>query len=168
MSVMTDKALDFVKTAQNSTLMIIGVLVIVCLGGLLFWVETSSKDIKVWGIEIKVPESDGIKACRAIQAAFHEKALGLEGERQATYRRIESDETSLDEFTKLQLEARARDQDPNSHTSGNEDTIVWRINNLINDEIWREKHVQSLNQTAEEDVDRVNQECGSLLTARSG
>jgi hypothetical protein len=27
-----------------------------------------------------------------MQAVFHEKALGLESERQATYRRIESDE----------------------------------------------------------------------------
>src|SRR5215813_7764812 len=145
---MTDRALDFVKTAEHPTLIIIGVVVIVCLGGLLFWAETSSKDIKFWGIEITVPESDGVKACRAIQAAFHEKALGLESDRQATYRRVDSDQASLDTFTKLQLEARERDRDPNSHTSGNEDTIVWRINNLVKDSNWREEHLQGLNETA--------------------
>ena len=168
MSVVTDKALDLVRTADHSTLMFIGVLVIICLGMLLYSAETSSKAIKFWGIEIKVPESDGIKACRALQAAFHEKALGLESERQATYRRIESDQTSLDAFTKLQLEARQRDQDPNSHSSGNEETVIWRINNLVEDSNWRQRYVQSLNQAAAQDVDRVNQECGSLLTARSG
>jgi hypothetical protein len=168
MSVMTDTVLDFVKTAKHPTLMIIGCFVIVCLGGLLFWAETSSKDIKFWGIEIKVPESDGIKACRAIQAAFHEKALGLESERQATYRRIESDEASLDAFTKLQLEAKERDQDPNYHSSGNEQTVIWRIKYLVDDSNWRQQYVQSLNKTAEQYTDRVNQECGSLLTARSG
>jgi hypothetical protein len=55
-------ALDFVKTAEHPTLMIIGVVVIICLGGLLFWAETSSKDIKFWGIEITVPESDGVQS----------------------------------------------------------------------------------------------------------
>jgi hypothetical protein len=78
--------------------------------------ETSRKDIKFWGIEITVPESDGIKACRAIQAAFHEKALGLESERAATYRRMENDEGSIDACTKLQLEAKARDRE----TQGND------------------------------------------------
>ena len=168
MSVMTDTVLDFVKTATHPTLMIIGVAVIVFLGELLIWTEFSRKDIKFWGIEITVPESDGIKACRAMQAAFHEKALGLESERQATFRRIESNNASLDTFTKLQLEARERDNDPNFHTSGNEATIVWRINDLVNDLNWQQQHVLSLSETAEQDTDRVNQECGSLLMARSG
>jgi hypothetical protein len=161
--------LDLLKTAEHPTLMIIGVVVIVCLGGSLFWAETSRKDIKFWGIEIKVPESDGIKACRAIQAAFHEKAVGLESERQATYRPIESDAASIDAFTKLILEARERDRDrdPNSHTSGNEDMILWRINSLVNDFNSRQRHVDSLNELVEQDTERVNQECGSLLIARS-
>jgi hypothetical protein len=167
MSVITE-ALDLVKTAEHPKLIIIGIVVIVCLAELLVGAGTSSKDIKFWGMEIKVPESDAIKACRAIQAAFHEKALGLESERQATYRRIESDEASLDGFTKLQLEAIARDADPNNHTSGNERTVVWRINSLIEDENSREKHLTWLNHTAEYDTERVNQECSSLLTARSG
>jgi hypothetical protein len=46
---MTDTVLDFLKTAKHPTLMIIGVAVIVCLGELLLWVETSRKDIKLWG-----------------------------------------------------------------------------------------------------------------------
>jgi hypothetical protein len=83
--VVMDTALDFLKTAKHPTLMIIGFVVIVCLGELLYCVETSRKDIKFWGIEITVPESDGIKACRAIQATFHEKALGFESERKTTY-----------------------------------------------------------------------------------
>jgi len=125
MAVSTD-FLDFIKTAQHPTLLIVGVGVVLCLGELLFWVETSRKDIKLWGIEITRPESDGIKSCRVIQAAFHDKTLGLENDRAATYRVMENDEASIDAFTKLQLEARVRDQDPNSHVSDTEKPVVWR------------------------------------------
>src|SRR5690348_15176297 len=87
----------------TGTVAIVGVVVVLCLGELLIWVETSRKDIKLWGIEITQPESDGIKSCRAIQAAFHDKKLGLENDRAATYRVMENDEASIDAFTKLQL-----------------------------------------------------------------
>jgi|HubBroStandDraft_6_1064221.scaffolds.fasta_scaffold255730_3 hypothetical protein len=163
---MTGTVLDFLKTAKHPTLMIIGVSVIICLGELLFWVETSRKDTKFWGIEIMVPESDAIKACRALQAAFHERALGLENERKATYRLMENDEASIDAFTKLQLEAKARDKDTVAHE--NENAVIWRINNLVNDSNSREQRVKWLNETEAYDTERVNQECGSLLIARSG
>jgi hypothetical protein len=54
-----DTALDFLKTANHPTQLIIGVVAILCLGGLLVWVETSRKDIKFWGIEITQPETWG-------------------------------------------------------------------------------------------------------------
>jgi hypothetical protein len=165
---MTDTVLDFLKTAKNPTLMIIGVAAIVCLGGLLFWVETSRKDIKFWGIEINVPESDAIKACRAIQAAFHEKMLGLESERQATYRRMENHQASIDAFTKLQLDAKARDQHPDTQGSDNEQTVIWHINNLIGDLNSQEKFLDWVRQTERYDTERVNKECGLLLRSESG
>jgi hypothetical protein len=42
--------LDWIKTAQHPTLMIVGVVVVLCLGELLFWVETSRKDIRLWAL----------------------------------------------------------------------------------------------------------------------
>jgi len=69
MSVMTDTVLDFVKTAKHPTLMIIGVVVIVCLGELLFWLETSSKDIKFWGFGTTVPRATESK--RAVRFRLH-------------------------------------------------------------------------------------------------
>ena len=155
--------LDFMKTVEHPTLMIVGVVVVLCLAELLFWVETSRKDIKFWGIEITVPESDGIKACRAIQATFHDKTLGLENDRAATYRVMENDEASIDAFTKLQLEARARDQDPNTYAHDTEGPVVWRINYLVGDSNRREEHVKWLDETEAYYTKRVDQECGSLL-----
>jgi hypothetical protein len=164
--VIADTVLDFVKTAKHPTLMIVGFLVIICLGELLFLAETSRKDIKFWGIEITVPESDAIKACRVLQAAFHEKALGLENERKATYRLIENDEASIDAFTKLRLEAKARDRD--TQGNANEAAVIWRINNLVDDSNSREQRVTWLIETEAYDTERVNRECGSLLIATSG
>ena len=134
--------LDFLKTAKHPTLMIVGGLAIILAGEFLVCLETSRKDIKFWGVEIAVPESDGIKSCRAIQAAFHDKALGFESERRATYRLMENDEASIDVFTKLQLEARAQDQDPNTHVSDTERAVVWRLNSLVEDANWRQKYVE--------------------------
>lgn len=162
MAVATD-FLDFIKTAQHPTLMIVGVVVVLCLGELLIWVETSRKDIKLWGIEITQPESDGIKSCRAIQAAFHDKTLGLENDRAATYRVIENDGASIDAFTRLQIEARVRDQDPNTHVHDTESAVLWRLNSLVDDSNGREEHVKWLNETEEYYTRRVDQECGSLL-----
>lgn len=164
MAGVTATVADFLNTAKHPTLMIIGVVVIVCLGGVLFCVETSRKDIKLWGIEITMPESDGIKACREIQAAFHDEALGLESERQATYRRIENDEASIDALTKLRLEAMARDRDTPAYD--NEKAVLWRINNLVNDSNFREERVKWVNETQANYANRVDQECGSLLIAR--
>jgi hypothetical protein len=137
-----------------------------CLGELLYCVETSRKDIKFWGIEITVPESDGIKACRAIQATFHEKALGFESERKTTYQLMENDETSIDAFTKLRLEAIAQDRD--TYRNDNENVAIGRIKDLIEDSNYREKYAEWLNQTEADDTERVNQECGALLIATSG
>jgi hypothetical protein len=79
---------------------------------------------------------------------------------------MENDEASIDAFTKLQLEAKARDKDTVAHE--NENAVIWRINNLVNDSNSREQRVKWLNETEAYDTERVNQECGSLLIARSG
>jgi hypothetical protein len=150
---------DFVKTAKHPTLMIVGVVGIVCLGEFLIWVETSRKDIKLWSIEITQPESDGVKSCRAIQAAFHDKALGLESKRKATYQVMENDEASIDAFTKLQLEAETRNQNTYDYAHN----VTLRINNLINDSNQRQQHLEWLNETETYYTQRVEEECGSLL-----
>jgi hypothetical protein len=104
-----------------------------------------------------------MKSCRAIQATFHDKTLGLENDRAATYRILENDQASIDAFTKLQLEARVRDQDPNTHVHDTESAVLWRLNSLVDDSNGREEHVKWLNETEEYYTRRVDQECGSLL-----
>jgi len=150
---------DRLKTAEPATLMFFGAVGFACVVVLVLWAETSRKDIKFWGVEITAPESDAIKACRMIQAAFHEKALGLESERQATYRRIENDEASIDAFTKIELEAKAGSRDSTDYES----TVTWRVNNLINDTNSQEKRLEWVIQTEVADTELVNRECGSLL-----
>lgn len=66
----------------------------------------------------------------------------MESERQATYRLIENDEASIDTFTKLRLEAKARDLGADY-----ENEVVWRSNNLIHDLNFREQRADWLMQT---------------------
>jgi hypothetical protein len=65
------EALGFVKTAEHPTLMIIGVVIIVCLGGLVVWAETSRKDIKFWGIECALPRAVPARYLQRITRIFH-------------------------------------------------------------------------------------------------
>jgi hypothetical protein len=149
---------DRLKTAEPPTAIIFCAVGLIYVGVFAYWAETSSKNIKFWGVEITAPESDAIKACRAIQAAFHDKALGWESERQATYRLIESDQASIDAFSKLQLEARAGDR----YTSDYDRDVVWRINGRIEDLKGRGKYLDWLNQAEAANAEQVNQECGSV------
>jgi hypothetical protein len=103
----TLKAL-FQATATNVAIVCVTISIIFVM--LILWAENSRKDISVWGIDIKLDESDEVQACRAIQSSASDQIAAIERDREAVYKVLASDHNLLQEAAKLLLEARTRDQ----------------------------------------------------------
>jgi hypothetical protein len=71
-------------TAVNVTIICTAIIILAVV--VIWWAESSSKDVTVWGIEVRIHESDQVRACRIIQSNTHDQLASLEGERQAQIR----------------------------------------------------------------------------------
>jgi hypothetical protein len=160
----------FQTTAANVAFVCLTILII--FATLIWEAETSRKDISVWGIDIKVHESDEVEACRAIQSSAHDQIAAVEKDRDDAYKVIESDQNHLQEANKLLLEARKRDweasKEQDTRVSENDQSVSGRITYLVNDSAYRDKVIEWTRDRIAEINENVNQQCGAILVACIG
>jgi hypothetical protein len=149
----------FQTTATNVVIVCVAITLIVVY--LALWAENSSKDISVWGINIKNPDSNEVQACRTIQTNASGQIAVIERERDAAYKGLENDHNLLQEAAKLLLEARTRDRERG--TDANAQSVSGWITDLSRDSAhrdeiitWAENSITAINA-------QVNKSCGAIL-----
>jgi hypothetical protein len=156
----TLKAL-FQATATNVAIVCVTISIIFVM--LILWAENSRKDISVWGIDIKLDESDEVQACRAIQSSASDQIAAIERDREAVYKVLASDHNLLQEAAKLLLEARTRDQEASRSTNENAESVSGWMTDLANDTTYRDKVIGWTRDRIAAINEQVNQSCGAIL-----
>jgi hypothetical protein len=159
-----DRLWELFSTAGVAKTAVICGAFLILVFGFLVWAAISQETIKLgWPTEISAPESEQMKACRTIQSALHEEIQTLENDRTSTYKTIDNDQNTLNEETRLRLDAMERDKSLLSNY--NERVVIGRINQLESDLDYRNKIIEWIRQTIVGRFEIVYSSCAVIINA---
>jgi hypothetical protein len=163
-----DRLWDLFSTAGVAkTALLCGTLLIFVFG-FLVWAAISQETIKLgWPTEISAPESEQLKACRAVQTALHDEIQTFDNDRTSSYKAIADDQNALNEATRLQNDTEREEVNSKESKSyyGAKVDIDSRIQQLNNDIDNRDEVISRIRQQIADRSQNVYSLCAVIIQA---